>query len=120
MITTDRRQKILENVRIVASDDDAYKGLQKYFQVFIQAIIEAQKEIPVITVIDYGKPPNSPVPSKLKRNSLIAVFIGLFVSVSLAFLMEYFKKVDIKRKEYILMELKKDKNRVKSIFKKKP
>jgi len=35
----------LENVRIVASDDDAYKGLQKYFPVFIQAIIEAQKEL---------------------------------------------------------------------------
>lgn len=103
--------------REVSLKSDLFITLNSQYEL---AKIEAQKEIPVITVIDYGKPPNSPVPSKLKRNSLIAAFIGLFISVSLAFTMEYFKKVDAKRKEYILMELRKDKNRIKSILKKHP
>lgn len=102
--------------REVELKSELFKTLSNQYEL---AKIEAQKVIPVITVISNAMPPISPIPSKLKRNSLVAFFGGLFMTVSLAFLIEYFGNTDTKRKEYILKELEKDKDRFKNIFKKK-
>jgi len=102
-VLTVEKEKLEQEVNLKAN---LYNTLSNQFEL---AKIEAQKEIPVITVIEYAEPPVSPLPLNTKRNALVALFSGLFVSVTLAFFLNYLKGIDSETRGYFSKQFQKEK-----------
>lgn len=102
--------------RDVTSKAGLYETISKQYEL---AKIEAQKEELNIIVLSYAEPPNHPMPSKLKRNVLIALLVGGFVFVTASFIRHYFQHIDSERKEFLARVLTNDLHqldRVKNAF----
>jgi len=108
-VLTVEKEKLEQEVILKSN---LYNTLSNQFEL---AKIEAQKEIPVITVIEYAEPPVSPLPVNTKRNALVALFTGLFVSVTLAFFLNYLEGIDSETRGFFSKQFQKEKRFV-SIF----
>ena len=108
-VLTVEKEKLEQEVNLKSN---LYNTLSNQFEL---AKIEAQKEIPVITVIEYAEPPVSPVPLNTKRNALVALFTGLFVSVTLAFFLNYLEGIDSETRGFFSKQFQKEKRFI-SIF----
>jgi len=108
-VITVEKEKLEQEVNLKSN---LYNTLSNQFEL---AKIEAQKEIPVITVIDYAEPPLSPLPVNTNRNALVALFSGLFVSVTLAFFLNYIEGIDKETRGFFSKQFQKEK-RFMSIF----
>ena len=81
------------------------------------AQVEAKKEIPGIEVLNYAERPEFGEKLGAKKAVTLSSAVGLFVSVFLAFLLEYFERNrQSGRLDPIVKELKKDGDRVRRLF----
>jgi uncharacterized protein involved in exopolysaccharide biosynthesis len=53
--------------------------------------LEAAKEIPPFSVVDEAVPPLQKSKPNVKTNTLIGLMLGLFIGVSLAFVLDYWE-----------------------------
>ncbi|HIE03650.1 MAG TPA: hypothetical protein EYP61_02700 [Candidatus Latescibacteria bacterium] len=79
--------------------------------------IEAKKETPVIDVLNWAEPPDRPTGRGMKFLLLLSFITGGFVSVGMAFFLEYVEKAHRSgRTEVLIEELRKDKERIMRMF----
>ena len=100
--------------REVKLKSDLFETLTKQYEL---ARIEAKKETPVIEVLNWAEPPDRPAGKGKKFLLLLSFVTGGFVSVGMAFFLEYVEKAHRSgRTRTVVEELRKDKERIRRMF----
>ncbi|RKY62859.1 MAG: hypothetical protein DRP95_00445 [Candidatus Latescibacterota bacterium] len=100
--------------REVTVKSDLFQTLTRQYEL---VRIEAKKETPVIEVLNYAEPPDRPTGKGKKFLLLLSFVTGGFVSVGMAFFLEYVEKAHRSgRTRTVIKELRKDKERILRIF----
>ncbi len=82
-------QNLARLMRDTALAQEIYIMLAKRYE---EAQISEAMQPTDVQIIDQATTPNNPIKPKRKMNVLLTAFIGLFIGIGLAFLMEYFNK----------------------------
>lgn len=100
--------------REVKLKSDLFETLTKQYEL---ARIEAKKETPVIEVLNWAEPPDRPAGRGKKFLLALSLVLGGFLSVGMAFFLEYVEKAHRSgRTRTVVEELRKDRERIRKML----